>query len=196
MPSLFLISWNLQWEGWMLKAVLRCPVAGKSYPVCHFQLGHFCVLLQLSMVAWLFLAVGASLGGVPCVNKSTLGSSFLLGALVNPLFRGCHYGITSLPHPLNSALEKWEMTTMYVQNSIPATRKWHSFIMLCPISWPDSLPKWRRQGTVLLCPVSYYLHSQEVVVVNYPKVLQEPAPAWTVLLLLSNDTGAQATHSI
>ena len=53
-----------------------------------------------------------------------------------------------------------------------------------------SIEMTQARGTVFLCPVSYCLHSQEVVVVNYPKVLQEPASAWIVLLLLSNDTAA------
>lgn len=38
---------------------------------------------------------------------------------------------------------------------------WHSFIMLCPISWPDSTQMTQTRGTVWLCPVWHYLSSQK-----------------------------------
>lgn len=67
-------------------------------------------------------------------------------ALVSPLFPGWHDSRMSLPHSLNSTLEKRGDHSVCVQNSFPAIKTWLSFIMRCLASWPDSLPRWLKEG--------------------------------------------------
>lgn len=132
----------------------------KGYPVCRFQLGHVCVLLQLSIAAWLLLAVGAPLG-----EQEHTGKLFLVGDSSQSFISWLPLWHNISPSPFKQhTREMRDYYSVRIHNSIQPS--WHDTYYALPISWPDSTGMTQARGTVLLCPVSYYLHSQEVVVVN------------------------------
>lgn len=144
-------------------------MAGKNFHYALCPLATF-VLLQLSTVAWLFLAVGASQGGESWVNKSMLGSSFLPRTPVNPsspvFLLQQRISLTLWAACLGN--ERW-LQCMYSKLSSS-----HQGVPLLYHALPHILTGLYKndpnKGNCLLCPVSHYLSSWEVVVVNNPKV--------------------------
>lgn len=112
----------------------------KGYPVCCFQLGHVCVLLQLSIAAWLPLAVGAPLG-----EQEHTGKLFLVGDSSQSFISWLPLWHNISPSPFKQHIrEMRDYYSVRIRNSIQPS--WHdTVIMLCPYL-DQTLQEWPKQG--------------------------------------------------